>query len=187
MTAELAGFGIPAFLPLATRKALQADEIREAREARDAEREREQQAEARRSADLAMFKDQAEARGEHVSALALATGQVAGRTVAEIVTEAAARADIEDARAEARQRRADGERLNLCFPEVPVARSQPRSAEGREIASLLRHYSELHADASVIERAQFASAARKALRRDRPVIPSLRDAARTASGLGWPA
>jgi hypothetical protein len=67
MTADLAGFGIPDFLPLATRKALRAEEIREAREAREVKREREQRAEARRSADLAMFRDQAEARGEHVA------------------------------------------------------------------------------------------------------------------------
>jgi hypothetical protein len=186
---ELAGFGIPDFLPLATREVLAAEEIREAR---DAEREREQRAEIKRSAALAMYKDQAEARGEHVSALALATGQVTGRSTAEIFAAATAMADMDDAREAARQRRADSERLNLCFPGMPVSRSEPKTPEDREVANILRHYQEIHGDTGVIDRAIIASEARKALQRDRPLIPprtTARDRRPAASwcGTGWPA
>jgi phosphopantothenoylcysteine synthetase/decarboxylase len=181
MTGDLAGFGIPDFLPLATRKAMRADEIREAREARDAERERDQRAEASRSANLALYKDQAEARGEHVSALDLATGNVAGRTPADIFAAAAAMADMEDARQAAQQRRENGERLNLCFGETSRS-TRPLSKDEREIENTMRRYREVHADAGIIERELVRYEARQAQRRNKPLIP-----ARTTSGTGWPA
>jgi hypothetical protein len=166
---DLAGFGVPDFLPLATRKALQAEEVREYREAKEAEAERERLAEAHRSANLAMFRDQAEARGEHVSAMALATGQVTGRSIGDIFAEASAAADIADAREAARQRREDGERLNLCFGETSRAKAA-ETPEGREILNTVRRYKALYQDSDVIDRARIASAARAAQRRDRPVL-----------------
>jgi len=106
---------VPDFLPLATRRALHAEEIREHREAKEAEAERERLAEAHRSSNLAMFKDMAEARGQHISAMELASGQVAGRTLGDIFAEASAMADMADAREAARERRDSGQRLNLCI------------------------------------------------------------------------
>jgi hypothetical protein len=165
---DYAGFGLPDFLPLATRKALQAEQAREHREAREAEAERELQIEARRSADLAMFRDQAEARGQHVSAMELATGQVAGRTIEDIFAEATVMADMADAREAARERREDGERLNFCFDSPPATRAE--TAEGREVRNTVRHYAEQHPDSDVIDRAFIASEARKRIRQNRPVI-----------------
>jgi len=166
---DLAGFGVPDFLPLATRRALHAEEIREHREAKEAEAERERLAEAHRSSNLAMFKDMAEARGQHISAMELATGQVAGRTLGDIFAEASAMADMADAREAARERRDSGERLNLCFGEASRAKAA-ETREGREILNTVRHYQALHQDSDVIDRARIASAARAAQRRNRPAI-----------------
>jgi hypothetical protein len=55
--------------------------------------------------------------------------------------------------------------------------SAPKSPEDREVANILRHYREIHGDTGVVDRAIIASEARKALRRDRPVIPALRHGA----------
>lgn len=169
MSDDLAGFGVPDFLPLRTRRALQAEEIREHREAREAEAERERRAEAHRSANLAMFRDQAEARGQHISAMELATGQVAGRTIEDIFAGASAVADMADAREAARERRDSGERLNLCFGETSRAKGA-ETPEGREILNTVRRYAALHQDSDVIDRAKIASAARAAQRRNRPLI-----------------
>jgi hypothetical protein len=154
---DLAGFGVPDFLPLATRRALHAEEIREHREAKEAEAERERRAEAHRSANLAMFKDMAEARGQHISAMELATGQVAGRTLGDIFAEASAMADMADAREAARERRDSGERLTLCIDSPPATRAE--TAEGREIKNTIRHFADQHPDSDVIDRAIVASEA----------------------------
>jgi hypothetical protein len=165
---DLAGFGIPDWLPLATQKALRAEEAREYRAARDAEIERDQRHEAKRSAAMALYAEQAELRGEHVSAFALATGQLPGRTAGEVLAAAAAMADIEDRREEARARRAEDGPLNFCFD--PPAATRAETAEGREIRNTVRHYADQHPDSDVIDRAIVASEARKAQRRNRPVI-----------------
>jgi len=165
---DLAGFGVPDFLPLATRRALHAEEIREHREAKEAEAERERRAEARRSANLAMFKDMAEARGQHISAMELASGQVAGRTLGDIFAEASAMADMADAREAARERRDSGQRLNLCIDSPAATRAE--SPESRAVLNTVRHYAELHPEADVLDRAAIAAEERKRLRRDRPVI-----------------
>jgi hypothetical protein len=115
MSEELAGFGDQPWLPLRTRKAMRSEARRELAEAKADEAAREQRAESRRSADLALYAQQAEERGEAVSAHALATGQVAGRTVTAILAMAEAMADIDDRRAAAQERRENGERLNICW------------------------------------------------------------------------
>jgi hypothetical protein len=53
---DLAGFigDIPSWLPRSTQKAMRSEAAREFREARDAELEREQRAEAKRSAAMAL-------------------------------------------------------------------------------------------------------------------------------------
>lgn len=170
MSDDLAGFigDIPGWLPRSTQKATRAEEVRERREARDAELEREQLAEAKRSAAMALYAEQAEQRGEYVSALQMATGQVAGRTAAEVLAAAAVMADREDARAEWQERREAGERLNLCFDSPPATRAE--SPESREVLNTVRRYADQHPDSDVIDRAIVASEARKQLRRNRPVI-----------------
>jgi hypothetical protein len=112
---DLAGFGDQPWLPLATQRAMRSEARRELAQAKQDAAEREQRAEAKRSAAMALYAQQAEERGEAVSAFALATGQVAGRTVTDILAGAAAMADIDDARAAARERRQASERLNFCW------------------------------------------------------------------------
>jgi hypothetical protein len=107
-------------------------------------------------------------RGEHVSAFALATGQVPGRTAGEVLAAAAAMADIEDRREEARARRAEDGPLNFCFDSPPATRAE--SPESRAVLNTVRHYANQHPDSDVIDRAFIASEARKQLRRNRPVI-----------------
>src|SRR5437763_23403 len=103
---------------------MRTEAAREYREARDAELEREQRAEAKRSAAMALYATQAEERGEFVSAFALATGQVAGRSAAEVLAAAAVMADREDARQAWQERKENGERLNLCFDSPPATRAE---------------------------------------------------------------
>jgi len=103
-----------------------------------------------------------------VSAFQLATGQVPGRSAAEVLAAAAAMADREDAREARRERREGGERLNFCFNSPPAVRAE--SPEGGEIVNVVRHYASQHPDSDVIDRAIVASEARKAQRRNRPVI-----------------
>jgi hypothetical protein len=167
---DLAGFigDIPSWLPRSTQKAMRSEAAREYREARDAELEREQRAEAKRSAAMALYAEQAEQRGEHVSAFQLATGQVPGRSAAEILAAAAVLANREDAREAWRERRESGERLNFCFDSPPATRAE--SPESRAVLNTVRHYAEAHPEADVLDRAAIAAEARKAQRRDRPVI-----------------
>jgi hypothetical protein len=167
---DLAGFigDIPGWLPRSTQKAMRSEAAREYREARDAELEHEQRAEAKRSAAMALYAEPAEQRGEYVSAFQLATGQVPGRSAAEVLAAAAAMADREDARQAWRERQEAGERLNLCFD--PPAATRAETAEGREVKNVVRHYADQHPDSDVIDRAIVASEARKALRRNRPVV-----------------
>jgi hypothetical protein len=122
---ELASFGSPSWLPLGVRRAQAAEARAEAQQARAAERVLAERVEARRSADLAMFASEAEARGEYVDPVALATGSVTGHCLADVLAEAAAMAEREDARAEVEERRQRGERLNLTGELDPSTRSRP--------------------------------------------------------------
>jgi hypothetical protein len=162
---DLAGFigDIPSWLPRSTQKAMRSEAAREFREARDAELEREQRAEVKRSAALSLYAEQAEQRGEFVSAFALATGQVPGRTAGEVLAAAAAAADMEDAKAAAKARREEDGPLNFCFDSPPAARAE--SPEGREVRNTVRHYADQHPDSDVIDRAFIASEARKRIQR----------------------
>jgi hypothetical protein len=167
---DLAGFigDIPGWLPRSTQKAMRSEAAREYREARDAELERDQRHEAKRASAMALYAEQAEQRGEHVSAFQLATGQVPGRTAGEVLAAAAAMADIEDRREEARARRAEDGPLNFCFDSPPAVRAQ--SPESRAVLNTVRRFAEAHPEADVIDRAAIAAAERKRLRRDRPLL-----------------
>lgn len=98
----------------------------------------------------------------------MATGQVPGRSAAEVLAAAAVMAEREDAREAWRERREGGERLVFCFDSPPATRAE--TAEGREIKNVVRHYADQNPDSDVIDRAIIASEARKAQRRNRPVI-----------------
>jgi hypothetical protein len=131
---EAAGFGSPVWLPLSVRRAQAAEARAEAQQARVAERALAERAEARRSADLAMFASEAEARGEYVDPMALATGLVTGRSLADVLESARLASECEDARAETEERRRRGERLQFMGAlEDPAARTVPVTATRRAI------------------------------------------------------
>lgn len=93
---ETAGWGVPSFLPPGVARRMVHADAQEAIAAKQAEAERELLAEERHSRAMALYCQQAEARGEEISALALATGQVRGRSVQDILTAASAAADCAD-------------------------------------------------------------------------------------------
>jgi hypothetical protein len=110
MTTETAAFGAPSWLPERIQRAQAIEDQREQREGRAAEAEREGRREVAEDRARMAYRSQAEARGDVVSAVALATGQGLGRTIGDVFTDARAQADIADAREAARQRheREDG-------------------------------------------------------------------------------
>jgi hypothetical protein len=121
----LAAFGAAGWLPLSVRRAWADEERAEAEQARQAKRDLEERCEARRAADLTFVTQQAEARGEVVSPLAMATGHVAGRNASQVLADALAASDREDARAEFEANRKRGEKLELVGElEPPSARRQ---------------------------------------------------------------
>jgi hypothetical protein len=76
---------------------------------------------------MAMAREQAEARGEVISAMALATGQVPGRTVADIFRSALAASEREDAIAAARASREGAQPVHIDYfadPVLHTARSE---------------------------------------------------------------
>jgi hypothetical protein len=123
----------PGFLPRRSEQLIAREDRIERQAARLAEREKAERIEARRSADLAWAASQAAERGEAVSALALATGQVPGRDIGDVLADAAAQADREDARAEIDARRQRGEKLQLVGELEPATRSAPLTETGRAI------------------------------------------------------
>ena len=132
---QTAGFGSPAFLPLSVRRAQAAEERAEAQQARAAERALAERVEARRADDLEMYRSQCEARGEYVNPADVAMGHVTGHTLADVLSQAQARAEHEDAMAEAEARRSRGEKLNFVGELAdPSARSRaPMTAARRAI------------------------------------------------------
>jgi hypothetical protein len=110
---ETAGFGSPGFLPASVVKAQRLEEQAERRQAREAEAQRAERIERRRATDMTLYAAQCEARGEPVDVVSLQTGHVTGRPVSDVLAEAAARAQLEDDRAEVEARRKRGERLQF--------------------------------------------------------------------------
>lgn len=103
---ELAGFGTD-WLPASVRRRQLAEEAAERREARRAEQERADRAERLHDAAVAQYLAAAAVRGEEGTVEALVTGAELGRSVTDVLAEAQAAADREDARAAARERRAE--------------------------------------------------------------------------------
>ena len=129
---EMAGFGPGAWLPRTVQLAWRLEAQEEQRQARQAEAERAARAEARRSADLTLAAAMAAARGEVADPVAVASGRITGRTALDVLREAGAAADRQDARAEFEARRDRGEQLNLMGElEPPATRSAPTTATAR--------------------------------------------------------
>ena len=117
MSEQAGGWGAQAFPPRAQRLLAQ-EAAAEAREVKRAEEERQATAEARRAQALELYGQQAALRGEDVSAFALATGQITGRSITDILTAARSAGDREDAVGAARaSREADGARAHVFVGE----------------------------------------------------------------------
>jgi hypothetical protein len=129
--AETAGWQ-PAWLPLSVQRAQRAEERAEAQQARESARALAERVESRRAADVAMFASEAEARGEYVDPVALATGRVTGRSAADVLESARMASEWQDAEAEREERRKRGERLQFVgLLEDPSARGGVPMTETR--------------------------------------------------------
>jgi hypothetical protein len=119
------------------------DDAREAIAAKHAEAERELLAEERHSRAMALYCQQAEARGEVVTAMQLATGQVSGRSIADILAAAVAAGDRDDVTTAAKLHRlghGEPERLHVEVAEPVILAPAARSATGRAIATRARRF-----------------------------------------------
>jgi hypothetical protein len=163
MSDYLASFGIPDWLPQQVQRRMHAEAVSEARTARRAERERESRHERAEELARAAYREAAEARGEYVSALALASGEVAGRTVAEVLAGALAAAGHEDARSAAREARAAQGEVPVVFGEPVIGRSGWPASE-YECARQLERASDLHRDLVVYRARRNYPAAEEAAR-----------------------
>jgi hypothetical protein len=113
--------GWAAWLPPKAQREIAREDARETAEARRAEGERQAAAEEWRERNLAMAKADAEARGQEITAMQLATGQIRGRSLADIFADARRAADAQDARDAAQLRReGDGGRVHVEFVDDPV-------------------------------------------------------------------
>lgn len=170
MSDPLAGFGPIPCLPKSVLVAWRAEERAEAQQARRDAEARAERVEARRSADIAWAAQRAAERGERVDPVAVASGRVAGRSVGEILAEAAAAADYESWRAENDAKRRELGRLNLTGELEPSAtRSAPMTPTRRAIERAAERF------------AAAVSASREAGRRLaelESVVPQLREPVR---------
>ena len=136
------GWGIPGFLPPAVARRIARDDAREAVEARRCEADRQDRAEAARERGLTLAAEQAQQRGEELTAWALARGQVTGRSVTDILAAARAAGDRDDAITAARLHR-DGHgepaRVHIEVGE-PVIHSAAKSPSARAAWNRLRHW-----------------------------------------------
>jgi hypothetical protein len=140
---ETAGWGIPGWLPPAVAARALRDDAREAIEARRAEAECERRTEERHSAAMALYREQAEARGEVLDVMAMARGEVRGRSLEDILAAAVAASGVEDRRAEMRawqQGHGEPERLHVEVGEPQLLAPAARSATGRKIATRARKF-----------------------------------------------
>jgi hypothetical protein len=118
--------GPGSWLPAGVQRRLAVEEQAERREARNAEQEQAERAEQSHDKALNAYRAAADARGEVVSAMALATGQGIGRSIGDVFADARLAAEREDGRAAAKQRREDGE--VVFIDREPVLHGASRSA-----------------------------------------------------------
>jgi hypothetical protein len=155
-----AGWGVPSFLPPAVAARALRDDAREALEARRAEDERERRAEERHSAAMALYAQQAEARGEVLDVMAMARGEVRGRSVQDILAAAVAASEVEDRRAEMwawQQGHGEPERLHVDVGEPRLLAPAARSATAMAIFHRSRRFQDW------LEKRKAAEAARRAV------------------------
>ena len=117
---ELAGFGLPPWLPARVQRALLSEDAAETREAKRTEQAKAERRERLADEALGAYRAAAEGRGEVVSAVALATGQ-AGRTLDEVFAGVIAAADQEDGRLAAKERKGRSDWDYLDAPEPALA------------------------------------------------------------------
>ena len=164
MTEPAGWAGWAAQLPLRTRAAIEREDAREVLESRRAEEERENAREAWRDANMALAREQASLRGELVGALALARGEVTGRTIGDVLAEAARAGDAQDARDQVRaSREADG-----GLAHVFVGEPQLRQAPARRSGLAAQLYNRGNA---FVHRARKAREAEEARERELNVLP----------------
>ena len=166
MTETLAGFGMAEWLPQRIQRQMMVQDAAEAAEAKRAEAERATAADDRLGRALELYRSGAEARGEVVSAVALATGEGLGRSIGDVLSGLAAAADRQDGR-EAAQRRARGERepVEIFYGEPQIARTvKPLTRKQIYVKRPVDKFRQAHPDADVIDRAMFTAAASKTWR-----------------------
>jgi hypothetical protein len=145
MNDSLASFGVPDWLPVAAQRNLIHEEALRRRDAAVAERELEARRADLHEKNLHAYRQAAEARGEYVSALELATGQVTGRTMADVFRDAREAGDREDARAAVRARKEAQGEVPVLVGEGSIGRSGWPGSE-YELNSQLERASDLHRD-----------------------------------------
>lgn len=141
---ETAGFGMD-WLPASVQRRMAVEDAAEAREARQAEQEREARREQLRDSALQAYRTAQEGRGEVVSAIALATGQVAGRSLGDVFADARSAADREDGRAAAAERRSREDVVYLDS-EPRIAGRSAWPASEFEASRMISQAEELHRD-----------------------------------------
>jgi hypothetical protein len=157
---ETAGWGVPSFLPPAVAMRMRQSDAHEATAAREAEAEREAHREELRQRHLGLYAQQAASRGELVSAVALATGKVPGRTVQEILHAGSLAGDRDDVIAMARLHReghGDPEPLHVEVGEPVI--QQARSEKALRIFHRARKFRAVLEARRQLEQAEKAAAA----------------------------
>jgi hypothetical protein len=142
---EQADWGVPDWLPLAAQRNLIHEAAQQRADAVRAERDLEGRRDRLHDEALQAYRQAAEARGEYVSALELAAGEVAGRTVQDVFASALEAAEREDARSAARERRERQGEAHVEFGEPVIGRSGWPASE-YELDRQLERASALHRD-----------------------------------------
>src|SRR5690242_17139980 len=155
-----AGWGSPSWLPAGVVRRQAQEDAREAIETRRAEADRERRTEERHAAAMELYRAQAEQRGEVLDVMAMARGEVRGRSVGDILAAAVAASVVEDRRAEMRawqQGHGEPEKLHVEFVDAPVLLAPAaRLSIALRIASRSRHWQDWQ------EKRKAAEAARRA-------------------------
>jgi hypothetical protein len=133
--------GVAAWLPARVQRVVAAEAAAERRQARQDEAERADRREQKHEAALGLYRRQAEDRGEVVSAMAIARGEGLGRSIGDVLGQAAAEADRQDAVQAARERRESGdwEYIGAGEPVLPrVSRSDGWPSSEYELSRMVR-------------------------------------------------
>jgi hypothetical protein len=142
-----AGWGLTGQLPPAIQRRMAAADAAEYRIEREQEAERERLAEEWHQRAVTLAVQQAEARGDVFDVMALARGEVRGRSVGDILAGAVAAAEAGDRRAEMRlyqEGHGQPERLHVEVGEPNIIHAPAaRSVTGRAIFNRARRFRDL--------------------------------------------